>query len=124
MTPYTKQIVELHKIHKAIENKECNGGGSNNSEGNSDIDYEAIYQFYRVKFLAAQELPNDFVISEHLTDVIEIRTLEYPDDTPGIWKATLDYINNNTDKIGSIVFSIPEIGYYIVYGFSDYVQPQ
>ena len=34
MTPYTKQIVELHKIHKAIENCECNkdneqGGGSN-----------------------------------------------------------------------------------------------
>ena len=32
MTPYTKQIVELHKIHKAIENCECNkdneqGGG-------------------------------------------------------------------------------------------------
>ena len=24
-TPYTKKIVELHKIHKAIEN--CNGGG-------------------------------------------------------------------------------------------------
>lgn len=32
MTPYTKQIVELHKIHKAIENCGCNkdeqGGGS------------------------------------------------------------------------------------------------
>ena len=32
MTPYTKQIVELHKIHKAIENCGCNkddeqGGG-------------------------------------------------------------------------------------------------
>ena len=33
MTPYTKQIVELHKIHKAIENCGCNkdeqGGGDN-----------------------------------------------------------------------------------------------
>lgn len=32
MTPYTKQIVELHKIHKAIENCGCNkdeqGGGN------------------------------------------------------------------------------------------------
>lgn len=28
MTPYTKKIVELHKIHKAIEEKDCcNGGG-------------------------------------------------------------------------------------------------
>lgn len=26
MTPYTKQIVELHKIHKAIENCGCNKG--------------------------------------------------------------------------------------------------
>lgn len=24
MTPYTKQITELHKIHKAIENCGCN----------------------------------------------------------------------------------------------------
>lgn len=35
MTPYTKQIVELHKIHKAIENCGCNkddeqGGGDEN----------------------------------------------------------------------------------------------
>lgn len=29
MTPYTKKIVELHKIHKAIEDKDCcnDGGG-------------------------------------------------------------------------------------------------
>lgn len=36
MTPYTKQIVELHKIHKAIENCGCNkdeqGGGDDNEE--------------------------------------------------------------------------------------------
>lgn len=35
MTPYTKQIVELHKIHKAIENCGCNkdeqGGGDSGS---------------------------------------------------------------------------------------------
>lgn len=36
MTPYTKQIVELHKIHKAIENCGCNkddgqGGGESDS---------------------------------------------------------------------------------------------
>lgn len=29
MTPYIKKIVELHKIHKAIEEKDCcnDGGG-------------------------------------------------------------------------------------------------
>lgn len=28
MNPYIKKIVELHKIHKAIEEKDCcNGGG-------------------------------------------------------------------------------------------------
>ena len=27
MTPYTKQIVELHKIHKAIEGKSDGQGG-------------------------------------------------------------------------------------------------
>lgn len=36
MTPYTKQITELHKIHKAIENCGCNkdeqGGGSDEKE--------------------------------------------------------------------------------------------
>lgn len=37
MTPYIKKIVELHKIHKAIEDKECNGGG-NTSSGDITID--------------------------------------------------------------------------------------
>ena len=27
MTPYIKKIVELHKIHKAIEEKDCCDGG-------------------------------------------------------------------------------------------------
>ena len=37
MTPYTKEIVELHKIHKAIEGK--NGGdGGNTPSGNTTID--------------------------------------------------------------------------------------
>ena len=28
MVPYTKKLVELHKIHKAIENRNGGGGGS------------------------------------------------------------------------------------------------
>lgn len=39
MTPYTKKIVELHKIHKAIEEKDCcNGGGSDSSSEEITID--------------------------------------------------------------------------------------
>lgn len=34
MTPYTKQIVELHKIHKAIENCGCNK--DDEQDGGSD----------------------------------------------------------------------------------------
>ena len=41
MTPYTKQIVELHKIHKALENCGCgdnNDGGGNTSSDDITID--------------------------------------------------------------------------------------
>lgn len=39
MTPYTKKIVELHKIHKAIEEKDCcSGGGGNTPSGDITID--------------------------------------------------------------------------------------
>ena len=38
MTPYIKKIVELHKIHKAIEDKDCNGGGGNTPSGDITID--------------------------------------------------------------------------------------
>lgn len=39
MTPYIKKIVELHKIHKAIEEKDCcSGGGGNTPSGDITID--------------------------------------------------------------------------------------
>lgn len=38
MTPYTKKIVELHKIHKAIEDKDCCNGGGNTPSGDITID--------------------------------------------------------------------------------------
>lgn len=38
MTPYTKKIVELHKIHKAIEEKDCCNGGGNTPSGEITID--------------------------------------------------------------------------------------
>lgn len=43
MTPYTKKIVELHKIHKAIEEKDCcNGGGNTPSD---DITIDDVVKF-------------------------------------------------------------------------------
>lgn len=39
MTPYIKKIVELHKIHKAIEEKDCcNAGGGDDSSKEITID--------------------------------------------------------------------------------------
>lgn len=38
MTPYTKKIVELHKIHKAIEEKDCCNGGGNTPSDEITID--------------------------------------------------------------------------------------
>ena len=38
MTPYIKKIVELHKIHKAIEDKDCCNGGGNTPSGDITID--------------------------------------------------------------------------------------
>jgi len=42
MTPYIKKIVELHKIHKAIEDKDCNGGGNTPS---GDITIDDVVKF-------------------------------------------------------------------------------
>lgn len=38
MNPYIKKIVELHKIHKAIEEKDCCNGGGNTPSGDITID--------------------------------------------------------------------------------------
>ena len=103
MTPYIKKIVELHKIHKAIEEKDCcNGGGNNNSGGNSDIDYEAIYQFYKnitiETILEGQNIDN-FIIPEHFTDIKEGTgdSDEY-ENKYGIWKG-------DAGKNGIILFT-------------------
>lgn len=42
MNPYIKKIVELHKIHKAIEEKDCNGGGNTPS---GDITIDDVVKF-------------------------------------------------------------------------------
>lgn len=47
MTPYIKKIVELHKIHKAIEEKECNGGGNTPS---GDITIDDVVKFIHDDF--------------------------------------------------------------------------
>ena len=38
MNPYIRKIVELHKIHEAIENKSNSEGGGNGNSGGFDLD--------------------------------------------------------------------------------------
>lgn len=44
-TPYIKKIVELHKIHKAIENRKGGGGGSDSGGGGSTADINSELEF-------------------------------------------------------------------------------
>lgn len=55
MTPYTKKIVELHKIHKAIEEKDCCNGGGNTPSG--DITIDDVVKFIHDNWLIPQEFP-------------------------------------------------------------------
>ena len=89
MNPYIKKIVELHKIHKAIEDKDCNGGGNTPS---GDIGYEEIYQFYvkQLKSFAPAESLNQIVIPDTFNDIINIENNVYPNNTYGIWKIPAD----------------------------------
>lgn len=100
MNPYIKKIVELHKIHKAIEDKDCNGGGNTPS---GDIEYEEIYQFY-VKTLKSFIPPGAQInFPDTFNDIINFENNVYPNNTRGIWKAT----NAEIDDIppGSILFT-------------------
>lgn len=46
MTPYTKKIVELHKIHKAIEDKDCcNDGGGSSDDSSKEITIDDVVKF-------------------------------------------------------------------------------
>lgn len=93
MTPYIKKIVELHKIHKAIEEKDCNGGGNTPS---GDIGYEEIYQFYKkeiIKF-AQQEFLNTLVIPETFNDIKVGSGHSYETGQGGIWFKSYDSIHD------------------------------
>lgn len=75
MTPYTKKIVELHKIHKAIENCGCNkdneqGGGESNS----------LFKHYPIAFIDLANWNSGWIWSnENLivfkNDIKDINTL-------------------------------------------------
>ena len=85
MTPYTKKIVELHKIHKAIEEKDCCNGGGNTPSG--DIGYEEIYQFYKKQITERlpQEALNSYVIPETFNDIKVGNGQLYENGQFGIW---------------------------------------
>ena len=85
MTPYTKKIVELHKIHKAIEEKDCCNGGGNTPSG--DIGYEEIYQFYKKQIIenTQQGVLDTYVIPETFNDIKSFYGYLYEHGKIGIW---------------------------------------
>lgn len=108
MTPYTKKIVELHKIHKAIEEKDCCDGGGNTPSG--DIGYEEIYQFY-VKQLKTFVPPGlQVIFPDTLNDVINVKNNVYPSNTYGIWKVHNDDAIDNVDPRSILFMTLSEGG--------------
>ena len=60
MTPYTKKIVELHKIHKAIEEKDCCNGGGNTPSGDITIDDVVKFIHYNMEAADPDMFPYKF----------------------------------------------------------------
>lgn len=90
MTPYTKKIVELHKIHKAIEEKDCCNGGGNSDSSSKEITIDDV-----VKFIHDNTI-ND-IIAFPYTKYNEIPDIPTQiTDTPistGYYKGTLEAFN-------------------------------
>ena len=121
MTPYTKQIVELHKIHKAIENKECNGGGNTPS---GDIGYEEIYQFYKKQLLEnfPQEVLNTCIIPETFNDIEVGIGNSYENGQLGIWSNPSDKINEISNQSIIFFYHLPNDGPSTFIYFGEYIQ--
>lgn len=101
MTPYIKKIVELHKIHKAVEEKDCcNGGGSTPS---GDIGYEEIYQFYAKQIKNIAPAGFQAIFPDTFNDIINFENNVYPGGTFGIWKVNIEDIAKITPS--SILFA-------------------
>lgn len=109
------------------EAKNSNEGDDGCSGGSTEIDYEAIYQFYKNKLIEAtpQEFLESAIIPEHYA-FIEIGhgpSSEY-ENKFGIWYSD----SQVSDKTGKILFcetnSNFEIVKYIYLGNYNFIQPR
>lgn len=102
MTPYTKKIVELHKIHKAIEEKDCNGGG-NTPSGDITIDDVVKFMHDTINNVAPGAFP--YTTWDEIPD---IQVTESVITNKGIFKST-----NSTAGFSEVYLYIPNyiIGY-------------
>lgn len=103
MTPYTKKIVELHKIHKAIEEKDCcNGGGGNTPSGNITID--DVVKFIHDSFGSYPDL-FPYVTWDEIPNIADSINAE-----SGIYKATNE---NDISRFNRLYLATPSyiIGY-------------
>lgn len=95
-------LTALHQIRDAIKNKECccnkdeQGGGGNTPS--DEIDYEAVYQFYKKKVIEniPEESLRKAIIPEHYTD-IEDGNVDSPEyaNKMGIWYSESEPIDGN-----------------------------
>lgn len=111
MTPYTKKIVELHKIHKAIENCGCNkdeqGGGDENSGTllmsliPDNFPKPDLFLFYRDSI---DDNPID-VTNYNITDLLELTERE------GTSHSHIDCLYENSNLNSPIIKLIKVIFY-------------
>lgn len=89
MTPYTKEIVELHKIHKAIEN--CKGGGDITPTP------EPVYEGFKIlkNFPLCGEIAG-YVIGKEEYEVDEDSVIVEPDD---LYDALIAYVEEHDSGV-------------------------
>lgn len=92
MTPYIKKIVELHKIHKAIEDKDCNGGGNTPS---GDITIDDV-----VKFIHDN-------VEETRPGMFPYTTWDEIPDYNSAENGNLCKTNNISDEMSNLVLKLP-----------------
>lgn len=92
MNPYIKKIVELHKIHKAIEDKDCNGGG-NTPSGDITIDDVVKFIHDEIENVTPGEFP--YVTWNEIPYIESARSGEYCKT------------NGTTDKFDTIILNTP-----------------
>jgi len=96
MTPYTKKIVELHKIHKAIEEKDCCNGGGSSDDSSKEITIDDVVKFIHDKI-------KNTPVSEKFPYTTWNDIPDYDDANSGDYcKTNVDFGHRFVDKLLSI----------------------